>query len=254
MRSVKGSVGSVREIAYECRIVAQRDESALAGTGVESVVSHDVSEQDPSEAPEALEDFDLDDAVIRSNDSPDQLAQRFERDVWPLFNEMRGWALRFTGGHAHDADELLQVTMIRALTNFDKFREGTNLKGWLRTIMRNCFINETRRVKRSNMSDIDLTEPGYEKLATRSHGSILASAEDEYMSSIADPHLQRALASLPASQRRAVILADVDGLPYAEIADEMKSPIGTVMSRLHRGRARLREALLEAREESEDES
>jgi RNA polymerase sigma-70 factor (ECF subfamily) len=155
-------------------------------------------------------------------------------------------ALRMTRNPA-DAEDLVQETYLKAYRAFDSFQEGTNLKAWLYKILTNTFINRYRAQKRRpEQTDVDDVEDLYlfRRLGGLEAAGAGRSAEDEVMD-LFDSEVKEALESLPESFRMAVLLADVEGFSYKEIADIMDVPIGTVMSRLHRGRKALQRALLE---------
>jgi RNA polymerase sigma-70 factor, ECF subfamily len=177
------------------------------------------------------------------------LRERFERDVLPLLNNLYGAALRMTRNPA-DAEDLLQDTYLRAYRGFAGFKEGTNLKAWLYRILTNSFINTYRKRQREPqmVEGPDDVEEWYlyDRLGGR---SVEESAEDEVLDQMPDEDVKRALESLPENFRLPVLLADVEGFSYKEIAEIMDTPIGTVMSRLHRGRKALEKALWETAEE-----
>lgn len=154
-------------------------------------------------------------------------------------------ALRMTRNPA-DAEDLVQETFLKAYRSFDRFEEGTNLKAWLYKILTNTFINSYRAAKRRpEKADVEDVEDLY--LYHRLDGLQAAgtgrSAEEELFDHITDDDVKRAIESLPESFRIAVLLADVEGFSYKEIADITEVPIGTVMSRIHRGRRALQKAL-----------
>jgi RNA polymerase sigma-70 factor (ECF subfamily) len=171
------------------------------------------------------------------------LRERFERDVLPLLPSLYGAALRMTRNPA-DAEDLVQDTYLRAFRGFGTFQEGTNLKAWLYRILTNSFINTYRKKQRSpqTVDGPDDIEEWYlfDRLGAR---NVEASAEDEVLDSLPDDDVKEALESLPENFRLPVLLADVEGFSYKEIAEIMDTPIGTVMSRLHRGRKALEKAL-----------
>jgi RNA polymerase sigma-70 factor (ECF subfamily) len=177
------------------------------------------------------------------------LRERFERDVLPLLSSMYGAALRLTRNPA-DAEDLVQETYLRAFRGFASFEEGTNLKAWLYRILTNNFINTYRKKQREPQTvegPDDLDEWYlFDRLGAR---SVEGSAEDQVLDRLPDEDVQLALESLPENFRLPVLLADVEGFSYKEIADIMESPIGTVMSRLHRGRKALEKALWETAKE-----
>jgi RNA polymerase sigma-70 factor (ECF subfamily) len=177
------------------------------------------------------------------------LRERFDRDVMPLLSSLYPAALRMTRNPA-DAEDLVQETFLRAYRGFAGFQEGTNLKAWLYRILTNSFINTYRKKQREPVTvegPDDLDEWYlFDRLGAR-HAE--PSAETEVLDTIPDEDVQRALESLPEGFRLAVLLADVEGFSYKEIAEMMGIPIGTVMSRLHRGRKALEKALWETAKE-----
>jgi RNA polymerase sigma-70 factor, ECF subfamily len=177
------------------------------------------------------------------------LRERFERDVLPLLPSLYGAAMRLTRNPA-DAEDLVQDTYLRAFRGFAGFQEGTNLKAWLYRILTNSFINTYRKKQRQPqiVEGPDGVDEWYlyDRLGGR---SVEVSAENEVLDRIPDADVKRALESLPENFRIPVLLADVEGFSYKEIAEIMETPIGTVMSRLHRGRKALEKALWETARE-----
>jgi RNA polymerase sigma-70 factor (ECF subfamily) len=164
----------------------------------------------------------------------------FECTALPQMVRLQRHALRLTRNHA-DAEDLLQETMTKAYANFESFRTGTDIVAWLHRIMTNIFINGYRKAQRTPlMSAIDdLTDQQHGAIA-RLAWATTRSAEDQALDSLPDRHLKTAMEALPEQFRLAVYYADVQGFRYAEIARIMGTPTGTVMTRLHRGRERLR--------------
>jgi RNA polymerase sigma-70 factor, ECF subfamily len=156
-------------------------------------------------------------------------------------------ALRMTRNPA-DAEDLVQETYLKAYRAFHTFQEGTNLKAWLYRILTNTFINSYRSKKRKpEQSDIEDVEDLYlyRRLGGLEAAAAGRSAEEEVLDHFTDTEVKEAVESLPENFRMAVLLADVEGFSYKEIAEILDIPIGTVMSRLHRGRRALQKALFE---------
>ena len=172
---------------------------------------------------------------------------RFAELTMDLMPSLYSAALRMTRNPA-DAEDLVQETYLRAYRGFGGFEEGTNLKAWLYRILTNTFINAYRAKKRRpDESDIDDIEDLYlyRRLGGLEGAMAGRSAEDELLDRFTDAEVKSAIEALPDNFRLAVLLADVEGFSYKEIADILDIPIGTVMSRLHRGRKALQKRLYE---------
>ncbi|HEY5124638.1 MAG TPA: sigma-70 family RNA polymerase sigma factor [Ignavibacteria bacterium] len=169
--------------------------------------------------------------------------EEFEKEAMPHMNLLHNYAFKMTGNEL-DADDLVQDTYLRAFRFFHKFEKGTNCKAWLFRIMKNLFINDYRKnQKQPNKVDYDEIENFFEIIKSDKLDS--NDLQEKIFSNLLDDELTEALNSMQDDFKTVVILCDIEGLSYEEIADFVKCPIGTVRSRLHRGRKMLQQKLLE---------
>ena len=177
--------------------------------------------------------------------SPDaDLTARFVREVIPLRERLCRHAFGLTRDH-HDAEDLVQETMLKACSAFHSFQPGTNLKAWLLRIMINSHINHCRRARRHPVlySIGELTDRQLAQISVRRTAAGLHSAEEQWLDAVPNHEIGAAMRALPQQYREVVYFCDVEGLSYKEIAALTEIPYGTVVSRLHRGRQRLRHLL-----------
>jgi RNA polymerase sigma-70 factor, ECF subfamily len=169
----------------------------------------------------------------------------FAADAMEYAPQLYSTALRMTRNQA-DAEDLVQDAYLRAYRSFHTFQEGTNLRAWLFRILTNAYINAYRSKQRRPIeTDIDDVEDLYlyRRIGAMEAAAASLSAEDQFLDLFTDDEVKQALEDLPENFRMPVILADVEGFAYKEIAEILDIPIGTVMSRLHRGRKAMQRAL-----------
>ncbi|MEI2728942.1 MAG: sigma-70 family RNA polymerase sigma factor [Candidatus Nanopelagicales bacterium] len=179
------------------------------------------------------------------SETPEERLERFEREALPLLDGLYAAALRLTR-NPDDASDLVQETVERAYKAFHQYKPGTNLKAWMYRIQTNNYINGYRKKQREPLQSSADDVEDWQMAQAESHTSTgLRSAEAEALDQLPDGDIKEAMASIPEDFRLAVYYADVEGFAYKEIADIMGTPVGTVMSRLHRGRRLLRDQLTE---------
>lgn len=171
----------------------------------------------------------------------------FAEQAMPFMDQLYAHAMRMTR-NAADAEDLVQETYLKGYRAFDSFNQGTNLRAWLFRILTNSYINNYRKKQRrpdeSDLGDVEDLYM-YRRLGGAETATLGRSAEDELLDTITESEVKDAIEALPEQYRDAVLLADVEGFAYKEIAEILDVPIGTVMSRLHRGRKRLQDQLME---------
>ncbi len=173
----------------------------------------------------------------------------FERQAMPLLQPMYRHAMRITGNHA-DAEDLLQDTLVKAYIGMDSFRQGSNFAGWMYRILVNSYINGYRKRQR-RPAQYPIHDISDRQLAANSQRSSHEpqSVEEVALDTVSDNRIRSAMRALPEQFRTAVYYADIEGFRYKEIAELMNTPVGTVISRLHRGRRLLRSLLADVAEQ-----
>jgi len=173
--------------------------------------------------------------------------EKFTSDAMQYAPQLFSTALRMTCNRS-DAEDLVQETYIKGWRSFHTFQEGTNLRAWLFRIMTNTYINKYNAKKRKG-TEVELDDVEelflYKRLGSIDQSQLSSSAEDQMLELFTDDEVKSALESLPEDFRIPVLLSDVDGFSYKEISEMLEIPIGTVMSRLHRGRKAMQKMLYE---------
>jgi len=192
---------------------------------------------------DAAVEADVEIAADFASETPEQRRARFERDAMQYVDQLYSAAMRMARNPS-DAEDLVQEAYTKAFSAFHQYKPGTNLKAWLYRILTNTYINLYRKRQREPLQSNSDTIEDWQLARAESHTSTgLRSAEAEALDHLPDSDVKSALQSIPEEFRLAVYFADVEGFAYKEISDIMNTPIGTVMSRLHRGRKMLRDLL-----------
>ena len=197
---------------------------------------------EPDDMPEIVSGERRDGSIVRTELTEPERRRLFEEQALQYLDRLYSAALRYTRSPA-DAEDLVQEAVAKAYRSFHQYQQGTNLKAWLYRILHNTYISQYRKAQRRPAEHLQDEIDDFSLYDRLSHEE--GSAEQEVLASITDEVVKQALADLPEQFRMAVYLADVEGFSYKEIADIMETPIGTVMSRLHRGRNALQRALAE---------
>lgn len=212
---------------------------------------HEVAGNDakPAETPVAGPESAVQETLVDgkpldvATETTEERRLRFERDAMQYVDQLYSAAMRMARNPS-DAEDLVQEAYTKAFSAFHQYKPGTNLKAWLYRILTNTYINLYRKRQREPLQSNSDTIEDWQLARAESHTSSgLRSAEAEALDHLPDSDVKRALQSIPEEFRLAVYFADVEGFAYKEISDIMNTPIGTVMSRLHRGRKMLRDML-----------
>jgi RNA polymerase sigma-70 factor (ECF subfamily) len=229
--------GDSRRVTVDLDAMSTMDPAAAAMYKAATEVADATSDDD------VAVEADVEIAVDFASESPEQRRARFERDAMQYVDQLYSAAMRMARNPS-DAEDLVQEAYTKAFSAFHQYKPGTNLKAWLYRILTNTYINLYRKRQREPLQSNSDTIEDWQLARAESHTSTgLRSAEAEALDHLPDSDVKSALQSIPEEFRLAVYFADVEGFAYKEISDIMNTPIGTVMSRLHRGRKMLRDLL-----------
>lgn len=229
--------GDSRRVTVDLNAMSTMDPAAAAMYKAATEVA------DATSVDDAAVEADVEIAVDVASETPEQRRARFERDAMQYVDQLYSAAMRMARNPS-DAEDLVQEAYTKAFSAFHQYKPGTNLKAWLYRILTNTYINLYRKRQREPLQSNSHTIEDWQLARAESHTSTgLRSAEAEALDHLPDSDVKSALQSIPEEFRLAVYFADVEGFAYKEISDIMNTPIGTVMSRLHRGRKMLRDLL-----------
>nr|WP_305367290.1 sigma-70 family RNA polymerase sigma factor [Arthrobacter sp. ov407] len=242
MSTMDPAVAAMHEVAGNDATPTKTPDAGTSGSPERPAVQISPM-QVPADGPAALETEVDGKPLDVSTESAEERRVRFERDAMQYVDQLYSAAMRMARNPS-DAEDLVQEAYTKAFSAFHQYKPGTNLKAWLYRILTNTYINLYRKRQREPLQSNSDTIEDWQLARAESHTSSgLRSAEAEALDHLPDSDVKRALQSIPEEFRLAVYFADVEGFAYKEISDIMNTPIGTVMSRLHRGRKMLRDML-----------
>lgn len=228
-----------RPITVDLSVMNTTEHAETLDTG--TAAGPETGNESQASAPDSAQTSEA--VVDVSTESPQERRVRFERDAMQFVDQLYSAAMRMARNPS-DAEDLVQEAYTKAFSAFHQYRPGTNLKAWLYRILTNTYINLYRKRQREPLQSNSDQVEDWQLARAESHTSRgLRSAEAEALDHLPDSDVKDALQSIPEEFRLAVYFADVEGYAYKEISDIMNTPIGTVMSRLHRGRKMMRELL-----------